>query len=541
MIEPIDFGLEPFHEVLGAQSYISIKMEDLHGSDLIDNLILLRFLSVGVIAEVLQNEYSIPFVWLDSDTTPKEYANVAQRYQVFFEKKTPQIMTVYVPLGCALDDAMLQIDVPNYKFEYVYIADCNHRVLTYNLDLNVLSYNLADFRPLLVIRRLVLDCNDCGGTDIHFESIHIDKSPAHRIQYRIKRGLVPSLFKMDKEMIQRVVQATVAKLSSSSASDLDSSAGVTTDIANLFDDGTCDLRLTGLQVIAGLYVDIAIQNTATTALNIDQLGFPAEDVSVIRDIATRRTGLTLVTGEMRSGKNTTIFALLNEQKKQPIRIIEYSNPVENRMEFPQANYKGDIETLKNWLRLSKKLDIDIAVINEIPNADVAFAVRDLVNSAIGVITTTHVDRVWHVPNKLSEFFGKDYKSIISQLNAVINQKMFRGWSASSMKFYPLEKKYEEYAVEQLGTGFLDFAKECGVVQYSVPDEGCAPKYRLQPLAEIVIFNDSMKSQMLNFSEMWQAEDLIRTTIREVGGTIERKLARFINDGVCSLDELRKIY
>ena len=59
---------------------------------------------------------------------------------------------------------------------------------------------------------------------------------------------------------------------------------------------------------------------------------------------------------------------------------------------------GDIPTICN------NINTLISVLNEIPNSDVAFAVRDLVNSAIGVITTTHVDRVWHVPNKLNEFF-----------------------------------------------------------------------------------------------------------------------------------------
>lgn len=532
MLTPPLFDLRIFSKYLDKQAYASLAMEDLHNSELIDNLVLLKFLSIETLSKIIKEEKGCNFIWLAENPTPKELSEVADRFSVFFERRSPQEIDVYVPIGNTLDDSLLQIDIPNYQFNYIYIADCNYKSLYSNLDISTLSYDLLDFRPLLVLRRLILDCNECGGTDIHFESSFIDKVPTHRIRYRIKRELEPSKFKMDKYLIQRVVQATVAKLSSASASDLDSNVGVTTDIPNLFGDGKCDLRLTGLQVSAGMYVDIAIQNTTTTTLKIDELGFPKEDVSIIRELSSRRTGLTLVTGEMRSGKNTTIFAMLNELVKYPIRIIEYSNPVENRMEFPQANYKGNIEVLKNWLRLSKKLDIDVAVLNEIPNSEVAFAVKDLVNSAIGVITTTHIDRVWHLPNKLSEFFGEDYKSILSQLNAVINQKMFRGWKLESP---------EKRTLENPENGFMAFAYNCGVRQYYVPTEGTGVKYRLQPLAEILIFTDEMKSKMLHFSEMYMSEHFLHNVILEQGGTIETKLAQYINEGICSLDELRKIY
>lgn len=532
MIKPIDYRLDDFNrDAFDSREYSSLKVEDLHGSELIDTLLLMRFLTKTRVAAVLQEKYGQEFVWLDSDPTPPEFKNVSERYGVFFESNGPQRMKIYVPLDQDLDDAMLQVDVPNYIFTFSYIAACNYRMILHNLDGEVLSLRLAPFRPLLLFRRLIIDCCHNGGTDIHFQSVYVDKQPVHTIAYRINRELRPSTFKVDWELTKRIIQAAVAKLSTASAADLDSRAGVTTDIADLFADSTCDLRLTAMPDEAGIYVDIAIQNTTTTTMKLPELGFSKKDVSLIREISKRRTGLTLVTGEMRSGKNTTIFALLNEIIDQPIRIVEYSNPVENRMPFIQVNYKGDLDVLKNLLRLAKKQDIDLAVLNEIPNADVAFAVRDLVNSAIGVITTTHIDRIWHAPNKLYEFFGRDYKSIVSQLNAILNHKMFRKWKGPGLQrkiFEPTDSEFDQRVYKY------------GVRQYYVPEDPSLIRYSLQPLTEILVMTDDIKSRMLNFDEMWRAEDLIRNEIGQSKGRIEYKLAAYVNAGICSLDEFHRI-
>ncbi len=531
MITPIDFKVQDFTATLSDQMTRSIMCEDLHGSELIDNLILLKFAEPYDVKQVLETKYRIPFVWLNIDPTPPELREQADKYNVFLQRQK-DVMVCYLPLGVTLDDATLQVDIPNYRFRLVYIADSNYRLVKTGLSDKIISAQVANFRPLLVYRRLIIDCSEHGGTDLHFKSVFVNKVPAHFIYYRVKREMVLSSFSIDYDMIQKVCKAVVGKLTSASAADIDSLMGVTTQIADLFKDGTTDVRFQCGRCNAGLMVTSAIQSVTTTTLRVDQLGFPKADVAVLREIARRRTGLTLVTGEMRSGKNTTIMAMVNEIASEPINIVEYSNPVEVRMAHSQFDYRGDIGLLLNHMKMAKKFDIDIALLNEIPNAEVAFAVRDLVNSAIGVITTTHVDRVWHAPNKLNEFFGRDYKTIISQLNAIINQKMFRRWTGPGMVKRVLQADKSD---------FDKFAYRAGVRQYFVPTDATKMKYSLQPLCEIVVITDEMKTAMLNFEELWRAEQMLRSHIERAHGTIENKLAEYINSGVCSLDEMRRIY
>lgn len=534
MIAPCDFKLDDFTDGLPPHLKKSLQIEDLHGSVLIDNLILLRIADLSEIQIILKERYQCRFTWLNIDPTPPELAEFSAKYGVLFQREQG-FMVVYIPLGQDLDDAELQIDIPNYKLAYVFISDCNYRIIkmgisTPDISRLELTADLADFRPLLILRRIVYDCSQQAGTDIHFESA-FKNGPTHDIYYKIQGDKVPSSFKLDKDLTYKVLLTAISKLSSASAADLNSNMGITTNIPDIYQDDGVDLRLTAMTVSAGLYCDIAVQTTRTTTMTVDELGFPKADVSAIREIAKRRTGLTLITGAVRTGKNTTVLAIANELQKLPIQIVEYSNPVEVRMGYAQKDYHGDINILQNCLRLAKKQDIDIAILNEIPDAGVAFAVRDLVNSSIGVITTMHINRVWHAPNKLHEFFGKDYKTIISQLNAVVNQKLFKVWQAPG-----LQKR-----ILQPTQGDLEkFAYKWGVRQYFVPTDISKVTYRIQPLAEIIILTDEERTAMLNFDELSRSEQMLKSHVEKAKGTLECKLADFINQGLCSLDQMEKL-
>ena len=541
-MNPIDFKVEDFlSSEDNAQVINAINEEALTGSELVDNLILLKLVDKPTIQRVLKERYNMVFAWLRVDTTPPQFKQIAKKHNVVLElrevpnKNDPEkpiiAVVVYVPLGVVLDTATLQIDIPNYPISVRYIADCNYRLLGNGLPENLLSFSVAPYRPILVYKVLVLDCIRRAGTNMHIESVYEKKQPHHRIGYRVKREMVPAPFQIDFEMFRSIMQTVVGKLTPASAMDIDSPCGITTSVGDVFHDGECDVRLTGMRVDAGYYLDTAIQLTNTTAMTLDELGFPNEDVNLIRELAKKRTGLTLITGAQRSGKNTTIFAMLNEVKREPIQILEYSNPIENRMEFSQVNYKGDLDNLRHLLRLSKKQDVDIVVINEMPDNSIAFAVRDLVNSSIGVITTTHLDRVWHLPGKLREFFGEDYKTIVSQLNVVINQKMFRRWKGPGLQKRALVKEHGPFEMA---------AYQAGVRQYFVPEDMSKMTLELQPLTEIIVMTDAIKSSMLAFDETAKAQQMLELNIRQQHATLENKVAAYINNGLMSLEEFRKI-
>lgn len=511
-----------------SNQYLSFKMEDMSLEDFIDYLITFRLVSLSDISETLSSKYNMSFFWVKINPTPKELKPIADKYGVLLQM-TNKGLYVFVPIGTNIKKEEFQLDLPTMDLHFVSIAKCNYKMIVSGVDTstNLISKEFIEFRPKLIFRLMVSDCIDIGCTDMHFESIYINKKPSYMVRYRIKRELVESKFKLTPDVFRDVIVSTIKDLSPSPAAEIDNIAGLVTEIPDLFGDGSCEIRVTGMPSMAGLFAVFTIQTILTTTLKIDELGFPDEDVKQLREYAYKRKGLTLVTGEKRSGKNTTILAMVNEVLNEPMQIIEYSNPIEFRMPFCQVNYHGDIDTLKNLIALAKKQDIDLALINELPNSEVAFAVRDLVNSSIGVITTTHINRVWHIPYKLREFFGDDYKTVISQLNCVITQKMFRRWVVprDSLQVRELNKDQDNLCKE---------AYAAGVRQYYVLKEGAKVKYKLQPICEIFHLTDEIKTAILNFNEIYKAEQLIISQMKDK--RIENKLAKLINSGACSLQE-----
>lgn len=527
--QTLEFTITDFYNRTDCRIVNSFLVENIINEVLIDNLYLLQFLEFNTIADIIFKKYKIELVYLHSDITHPELKDIALHFNVILEKKKE--VTVYIPLGTVINKADLEIEIPNYRLVYKYIMLCNYNAIIRNLDLSILSNKILDFRPLLVFKRLILDCIENAGTDIHFVSFYKNKKPEHHIQYRIKRELVESNFKLDYPLISKIVNNLISSKSSASAVDLDSVDGITTDVSDLFADGTIDLRVTSIRTNAGLYIVIAIQQVTTTSKKLNELGLFSQDIDKLHYLSKKDTGLTLYTGEMRSGKNTSIFASLNERLNDPIRIIEYSNPIEVKMPFPQINYKGNINALKSLMRLSKKQDINIAILNEIPNQEVAFSVRDLVNSAIGVITTTHLNRVWHIPYKLEELYGKDYKSIISQLNAVINHKMFRKQNNCCL----VKKSLNPFS------DFEKYAASLGVKYYYEP-KGCDKcKTQLQPVVEILILNDDMKTALLNHNNLYESEQYLKHYMKSIKETIEYKITCGINMGLFNLNELKLLY
>ena len=154
MLKPIDFKVDDFIST-GNPFYTVLASEALSGAELVDNLILLEFIDAYNLKGALASKYGIEFAWLQMDPTPPEMREIADKHGVMVARARE--LTVYVPLGATVDDAALQIDIPDYKFVIKYIADCNYRILKKRLTSCTLTTEVADLRPLLIFRRIVLD------------------------------------------------------------------------------------------------------------------------------------------------------------------------------------------------------------------------------------------------------------------------------------------------------------------------------------------------------------------------------------------------
>lgn len=479
----------------------------------------------------------------------QEFNEVCEKYNVAIDcsGNAPddgvESVRVILPIFSDVDKTRLELDLSRYRVQYVYVTYSNFKSLIG--DDKFESLYRFELEPRLVYVRLVMEAISLGGTDLHVTVEHHSKQPECKVYYRRGEILCPiNLFELTPELCKSMIYKTVENDSSKDSIDLFESYGVVTRISDLFKDGRVELRLSANKVLSGYDYVARIQELTNVTRTIETLGFPEKTQEALNFIADRRAGLTFITGPLRTGKTTTLFALANKMATAPIKIKSYEDPVEALMPFPQVDYKSNPDNLVNAIRVAKKQDIDVALLNEIPDKSVAFAVQDLVNSSIYVLTTIHINRIWHLPYKLIEYYGANYKNIISQINGVFNQKMF-----DTMCDKCCNPKYVKDLEDERKKQIL---LDNDVTVYYEP-QGCSECFDLvtgtsgvirgkgQPYCEYLLFTDEIKSRLLQCAEPYEMEQVIKTEVIKNGDSLEAVLSQAISDKKLQITVLDSLF
>lgn len=402
-------------------------------------------------------------------------------------------------------------------------------------------YELAGQEPpalqaISVLKRVLIEAIDKEATDIHFEVRHYSDRTDYPILFRINGKIEPcELFCLNASLNKSIIGSLIEKKTSANALDLLDSSGVVASSSDVLGDNV-ELRISANKVKDGYHYVIRIQKKSTINFTINELGFHSEVIEAMQHVIKKRSGITLITGAIRTGKNTTAFAMANEMCKEPIKIVSYESPIEVLMPFAQVDYQEDSKILLNAIRLAKKQDVNIAFINEIPTKEVAFAVQDLVNSSIHVITTMHMDRIWHLPYKLKAYYGDDYKDIISQINIVFNQKMFGKCCKScrdTILVDSLDNKYVKKFLSKNNITCIHRNHGCAKCNFTGIEPGSN-----QPYAEFIVFSDELVSRLLRCNSPAEMEMLLREEVKN--SSLEKYMLLGVQDGELGTDALESI-
>lgn len=461
------------------------------------------------------------------------------RYGILLDHIDSKSVKVIKSVFQTLDQTNLELDLKQFKeIEIVNITDVNFR------ELSEYGYR-PKYDPMILFKRILIEVIKLNGTDLHFGVIHRNMRAEYPIQYRVNGDLYDlDLFTLDKELNHSIISTLVETKTSANSLDLSLPDGITANSSDILDNGNVELRIAANKVKDGLQCVIRIQEKKTFSYTIDSLGFSKEAQDFLMWLSKKRSGITLITGAIRTGKNTTAFALANEMIKYPIKMIDYSSPIEVLMPFNQVDYLADENNLLACVRLAKKQDVNVAFLNEIPSKEVAFAVKDLVNSSIHVITTIHMDRIWHLPYKLNEYYGDSYKDVISQINGVMNQKMFDVMCPNCREAYPtssIRDLAKKAFLEERGLQNVWVAKGCekciSTVKHSGHNKTGSVIGANQPYVEFLRFDDKLKSRLLACDHAWQMEEIIKEVVRENKNTLEDTMFDGIQRGVLDYNAL----
>ena len=174
-----------------------------------------------------------------------------------------------------------------------------------------------------------------------------------------------------------------------------------------------------------------LRRISSTPPDIDQLGLPS---GILKEMASRKSGILIVSGPTGSGKSTTLAAVLEWVNRNLERhVVTVEDPVEFVFErkqslFTQRAVGLDTSSFAEGLRRALRQAPDIILVGEIRDADTASVALQAAETGHLVMATLHASDVGEVVERLIAFFPeaerKGLLQVLSgQLLGVLCQKL----------------------------------------------------------------------------------------------------------------------
>ncbi len=241
-------------------------------------------------------------------------------------------------------------------------------------------------------------------------------------------------------------------------------------------------------------------------LNLDSLGFDAQDVRTLRRLSHEPYGMLLVTGPTGSGKTTTLYAAITEISDGRDKIVTIEDPVEYQLpgvlQIPVNEAKG--LSFARGLRSVLRHDPDKIMVGEIRDPETAnIAVQSALTGHL-VLTTVHANNVFDVIGRFMHM-GVDLHSFVSALNAILAQRLVRLACAHCAEDHAPDAALlkESGLTTDIATSFrFRFGRGCRECR------GTGYKGR-KAIAELMILNDELREMIAARAPMRLLKDAAR--------------------------------
>ncbi|HEX7639068.1 MAG TPA: GspE/PulE family protein [Burkholderiaceae bacterium] len=300
-----------------------------------------------------------------------------------------------------------------------------------------------------------------------------------------------------------------------------------------------DLRVSVIPGIHGEDAVVRILDKRTMieahgALSLETLGFDAESLVQLRQLASLPYGMLLVTGPTGSGKTTTLYAALSEVNNGRDKIITIEDPVEYQLpgilQIPVNDRKG--LTFARGLRSILRHDPDKIMVGEIRDRETAeIAVQSALTGHL-VLTTVHANNVFDVFGRFTHM-GIDPYAMVSALNGVWAQRLVR----NNCRHCARPVSPEAGLVRSLG---LDARALDG--WHLLAGSGCGDcrgtGYRGRTaVAEILALDDEIRELIVERAPVRQIKEV---AARRGTRTLRQTALGLVRDGVTTLEEVLRV-
>ncbi|HET7060446.1 MAG TPA: GspE/PulE family protein [Candidatus Saccharimonadales bacterium] len=194
----------------------------------------------------------------------------------------------------------------------------------------------------------------------------------------------------------------------------------------IVDKKPIDLRIAISPTVWGEQVVIRLLDKTGTSLKLEDMGYTGRALRLIRKALLQPNGMILTSGPTGSGKSTSMYALIQEIKKDAINIVTLEDPVEYKIEgINQIQVNPAVGlTFANGLRSVLRQDPDVVMVGEIRDKETAqLAVQASLTGHL-VFSTLHTNSAAGILPRLLDM-GIEPFLIASTVHTVIGQRLIR--------------------------------------------------------------------------------------------------------------------
>ncbi|MBD3399173.1 MAG: type II secretion system protein GspE [Candidatus Coatesbacteria bacterium] len=348
----------------------------------------------------------------------------------------------------------------------------------------------TDEAPIVrFVNDLIADAAGHQASDIHLEHY----SDSFRIRYRVD-GMLHEVLTPPA----RYRDAIVSRLKIMADLDI-AERRLPQDGAIRFDVGgrPIDVRVSTAPTIYGEKVVLRLLDKQSINLDLEQLGFEADQLALFEKAVGAQSGVNLVTGPTGSGKTTTLYAAVKRLNEPTRNIMTVEDPVEYDIAgINQVNVNPEIGlSFARALRGFLRQDPDVILVGEVRDKITADICIQSALTGHLVFSTVHTNDVAGTINRLVNM-GVEPFMLAASLTTIVAQRLLRRTCTHCRE--PIS-----YPAELLKRFGLSEAEMEGVASFK--GHGCERCMNLGYSGQIGIF------------EVLPVDDRLRTLIGEQAG------------------------
>ena len=357
------------------------------------------------------------------------------------------------------------------------------------------------------VNYLIHDAIKQGASDIHIEP----KEKALKVRYRIDGVLFEAM-----NPPHTMHAAVVSRLKIMANLDI-SERRLPQDgrIRCVVNDRKIDLRFNTLPCANGEKVVMRILDNRSINVNLEDMGFSENALTLWKNAIDQPHGIVLVTGPTGSGKTTTLYASLRCMDGNKMNISTVEDPIEYHLGAAnQVQVHAKIGmTFAAALRALLRQDPDVVMLGEIRDGETATIAVQAALTGHLVLSTLHTN---DAPSSVTRLIniGVEPYLISAALNAILAQRLVRKICQNCKEEYQPSDEMKEFLTMQ-GYG----------AEKSYKGKGC-DKCRKTGYSgrlgifELLIMDDSLKDVVTSNPDVTNLRKLCRerglVTLRQDG-------------------------